>query len=118
MTITREPLQQPSRVAVLIDGRCGSSCEAFLLEARQSEKVRLIGRPTGGNLDYGNMFPHPLPSGRTVWASTTRSRRLPENPIDDTGILPDVEMDPALFDGAMRSEALARVIQELRARAD
>jgi hypothetical protein len=36
--------RRPSRVAILIDGGCVSTCEEFVLAARQSFSVKLIGR--------------------------------------------------------------------------
>jgi hypothetical protein len=104
----------PQKVAVLINRRCGSSCEEFLLEARQSSKVRLFGEPSAGNLDYANLLPHPLPSGRVLWVGMSRSHRLPEQPLDGIGVPPNVAMDPALFDGPQRGQALARVLAELQ----
>jgi Peptidase family S41 len=41
---------RPARVAVLIDSPCGSSCEEFLLAARQSFNVKLVGRRSHGSL--------------------------------------------------------------------
>jgi hypothetical protein len=83
--------QRPSRVAILIDGWCASSCEEFLLAARQSFKVKLIGRRTFGSLDFSNLRPFALPSGeRLLWYATSRSLRIPDLPVDLAGIPPDI----------------------------
>ena len=83
--------RRPSRVAVLIDGQCASSCEEFVLIARQSFSVKLIGRPTFGSLDYSNLRPYDLPSGqRALVYATSRSLRLPDYPVDVAGIQPDI----------------------------
>lgn len=82
---------QPTRVAVLMGESCISSCEQFLLTARQSFSVKLIGRSSHGNLDYSNLRPHLLPSGkRQLLYATSRSYRLPEMPVDVTGVMPDI----------------------------
>ncbi|HWJ94444.1 MAG TPA: S41 family peptidase, partial [Telluria sp.] len=80
-----EPVK-PARVAILIDRKCGSSCEQFVLEARTSPRVKVLGRPTYGSIDYSNMRGHPLPSGRVLYYSTTRSTRMPDMRIDGIGI--------------------------------
>jgi C-terminal processing protease CtpA/Prc len=81
----------PARVAILIDGRCASTTEQFLLEARQSKKVILFGQPSDGCLDYANVCFLMLPSGKFfLTMPTSRSRRLPKNPVDNIGIAPDV----------------------------
>jgi len=94
MTYDRvKPLEphRPSRVAILIDGGCGSSCEEFVLEARQSFNVKLIGQHTFGSLDYSNVRPHDLPSGRRrLWYATTRSARIPGLMVDVAGVPPDI----------------------------
>ena len=97
-------LPLPRAVAVLVDRRCASTCEQFLLDARQSRKVKVLGeRNTGGLLDYGNALTTPLPSGhRRMQVPTTRSRRLPAIPLDLAGIMPDIrlrkdEPDPVDF---------------------
>lgn len=86
----KEVTRNPQRVAILIDRRCGSSCEQFALDARRHFKVKVFGRPTFGSLDYSNLRPTDLPSGkRQIWRATSRSRRLPELPIDGIGVQPD-----------------------------
>ena len=83
--------RRPTRVAILIDHGCGSSCEELVLAARQSFQVKLIGRSTYGSLDYSNVRPHELPSGqRRLWYATTRSNRIPDLPVDLSGIQPDI----------------------------
>jgi len=85
----------PARVGIVVDRQCASAVEQFLLAARQSGKVRLFGQPTRGVLDYSNPVEFCLPSGtRALGIPTSRSRRLPDRPVDGTGILPDVVLDP------------------------
>lgn len=83
--------RRPQKVAVLMDRDCGSSCEQFLLTVRQGLGVKLLGRPSFGALDYSNMRPFTLPSGRRdLWYATSRSLRLPQLPVDAFGVLPDI----------------------------
>ncbi len=84
----------PRKVAVLIDNDCASSTEQFLLTAKQSTKIVLMGQHTAGVLDYSNMRMVNLDCMPYILGySTTRSRRVPENAIDNTGVLPDIEID-------------------------
>ena len=100
---------QPARVAVLVDRDCGSSCEQFLLAARQSFRVKLIGRNSGGALDYSNLRMQPLPSGlRQLAYATSRSTRLPHLQVDLDGIMPDIYLPPPK-DEAGRADEIVRV---------
>jgi hypothetical protein len=95
----------PRRIGILIDQPCGSSCEQFLLQARQSFKVKLYGRPTAGALDFSNLRPYPLPSGqRVLWYATSRSLRLPGFPIDLGGVQPDEYLPPPADDAGYAAE--------------
>jgi hypothetical protein len=83
--------RRPTRVAVLVDRHCGSTCEEFLLTVRQSFNVKLIGQSSYGSLDYSNVRPHRLPSEeRVLLYATSRSNRLPGLSIDVAGIQPDI----------------------------
>ena len=90
----------PRKVSILIDGTCTSATEEFLLKAQQSSKTTIYGyESTGGALDYSNLNPVITPSG--YWYATvptTRSNRLPENPVDPHGIPPDVLVDKEVKD--------------------
>lgn len=100
---------QPARVAVLVDRDCGSSCEEFLLVARQSFRVKLIGRNSHGSLDYSNVRLHALPSGiRQLMYATSRSARLPQLQVDLGGIMPDIYLPPPK-DEAERAQEIVRV---------
>lgn len=91
ISVPESPHENPRRVAVLMDEDCVSSCEQFLLTVRQSFRVKLLGRNSGGNLDYSNLRPHLLPSGkRQLLYATSRSYRLPGMPVDLAGIMPDI----------------------------
>jgi C-terminal processing protease CtpA/Prc len=94
----------PRAVAVLTGRGCASSCEQFVLDASYSSKVTVYGTGnTAGFLDYGNARQITLPSGiRRLSVPSTRSRRLPDRPLDWTGITPQVlipsaEPDPVGF---------------------
>ena len=82
----------PRRVGIIINENNGSSAEQFLLDAKPSSKVTLFGNQnTAGVLDYSNAVEVDLPSGKYYMRyPMTRSRRLPDNPIDNVGISPDV----------------------------
>jgi len=83
----------PQNVYILINGRCASSTEAFLLFAKQSKKVTLLGKNTMGAIDYGNTFFTELPSGkRQVAIPVSRSKRALTHPMDLEGIAPDVRI--------------------------
>lgn len=84
----------PQSVAVLIDDGCGSSCEQFVLFAEQSEKVTIMGQPSAGVLDYGNLIGVEAPCQTfTLYYPTTRSCRVAEGRgIDNIGIPPDIEL--------------------------
>ncbi|RUO79979.1 hypothetical protein CWI84_08440 [Idiomarina tyrosinivorans] len=87
----KAPIQRPQRVVILVDSGCGSSCEQFLLAARQSFNVKLMGERTHGSLDYSNLRPHLLPSGQyQLMYATSRSKRIPAQPVDGIGVVPDV----------------------------
>jgi C-terminal processing protease CtpA/Prc len=103
------PLERPGRIGILIDGTCASATEGFLLLACQSRKVTLFGSRTKGCLDYSNLRPVALPSGRSILhVPTSRSRRLPGAPIDATGVVPDI---PVPVDAA---DPIAFVLEHLR----
>lgn len=82
----------PKRVGIIINERNASSAEQFILEAKESKKVVLFGnRNTAGVLDYSNRVQEDFPSGNyEFYWPMTRSRRLPEHPIDNIGIVPEV----------------------------
>ena len=82
----------PKKIIILMNKNCGSTTEEFLLLAKQSNKVILMGEYTAGVLDYSNMrgaefscMPYML-----YWP-TSRSRRIDQGmAIDNVGIKPDV----------------------------
>lgn len=82
-------LAEPRQIIVLINRGCASSCEEFVLLARQSKKTILMGENTMGVLDYANVhhLDLPFPEWGLQYA-TSRSNRLPKFPIDNIGIAP------------------------------
>ncbi|GET31555.1 hypothetical protein PbJCM13498_04180 [Prolixibacter bellariivorans] len=82
----------PRKVGIIINDGNASSAEQFLLTAQNSRKVTLFGnQPTAGVLDYSNTDMVTLPSGNyKLIYPLTRSKRLPEHPIDNIGISQDV----------------------------
>jgi hypothetical protein len=82
----------PANVGIIIGRGCASTCEQFVLDARQSSKVTVFGTGnTAGFTDYGNVRQIRTPSGlRLFQVPMSRSRRLPANPMDLVGISPAV----------------------------
>ncbi|MEM9052179.1 MAG: S41 family peptidase, partial [Bacteroidota bacterium] len=86
---------KPQLVVVLIDGECGSTTEHFLFIAKQSKQVTIMGRPTIGMYDYGDMRNFIMPDADLeLWCATNRSRRLNSGEgIDNSGIHPDITLN-------------------------
>lgn len=86
----------PKKVAILINNRCASSTEQFLLFAKQSKKVTLMGEHSDGTLDYSNMKKAVTYCGDVSFKyATTRSRRIDKQQgIDNIGIKPNISIAP------------------------
>ena len=84
----------PSKIVILISGYCASANEQFLLAAKQSTKVTLMGKHTSGTLDYSNVCSKDFPClPFTLKYPITRSGRLPAHPVDNIGIMPDITLN-------------------------
>ncbi|MDT0596356.1 S41 family peptidase [Glaciecola petra] len=92
-----EIFQNPQNIIILINRFTGSTSEQFVLAAKQSTKVKLLGRPTGGAIDISNLNLQTSPSGLfELLYGQSRSLRYPLMRIDDSGIQPDYFMDSTL----------------------
>ncbi|MEJ5996236.1 S41 family peptidase [Pedobacter sp. Du54] len=86
--------QFPIKVAILIDRNTASSAESFLLSAMQSDKVKIYGENSAGMLDYNNTQYFNIPcKDFNLVIPIGRSKRLPEYPIDNIGIKPDIKIE-------------------------
>jgi hypothetical protein len=89
----------PKQVVILVNRRTASSGEAFVFDAKQSKKVKVLGTPTYGALDYGTAsFFNFGCKNYKLMMPTWRSMRLPEYPIDNIGIQPDIYLDKSVKD--------------------
>lgn len=86
-------------VAILADKDVGSATENFLIAAKQSKKVKIIGTPTYGVLDYGAIRKFDFGcSEYELHLPGYRSLRLPDYPIDNIGVQPDIYLDKSVTD--------------------
>lgn len=84
----------PQKVGLIVNDFCASSCEQFILAGKNSSKTTVFGTNTLGVLDYSNSVPVSLPMENiSLRYPMTRSQRLPEYPIDNIGIEPDVKIN-------------------------
>jgi hypothetical protein len=92
-------LRSPRQVVILVNRGTASSGEAFVLDARQSKKVKVLGTPTYGALDYGSAAFFSLGcSNYRLMLPTWRSARLPGYPVDNIGLQPDIYLDKSVSD--------------------
>ena len=98
----------PKSVWIMIGPKCGSSCEQFVLTARQNPRVTLAGRKTYGALDASNVRPVRTPSGKiTLYYATSYVRRPQGEGIDGVGIAPAIELPPPADEAALAAEVTA-----------
>lgn len=91
--------KSPKNVIVLCDKGTGSSAEYFLIIAKQSKKVKIFGSPSYGALDYGNAYMVDFGcKDYQLLMPTYRALRLPDYPIDNIGIQPDMYIDKSVKD--------------------
>ena len=85
--------QFPKKVGILIDRNSASSTESFLLMAMQSKKVTVYGENSAGVLDYSGYQYFDIPcADLNLVIPIARSKRLPQYPIDNIGITPNVKI--------------------------
>lgn len=90
-------LPYPKKVAIICNQNNGSTDEQFLLDARQSTKVKLFGRSTFGELDISNMNYIDFPDGKLqLGYCMSKSYRIPNFTIDGVGVQPDYFIDDSI----------------------
>jgi hypothetical protein len=91
--------KSPKHIVILANKRTASSGEAFVLEAKQSKKVKILGTPTYGAIDYGSasLFDFGCENYKLMMP-TWRVTRLPDYPIDNIGVQPDIYLDKSVTD--------------------
>ncbi len=83
----------PKKVAFIVNKNTASTAEQFVLEAKQSKKTIVFGENTKGLADYIEVRDWGMPCyGWRVAYALAKSPRLPQNPIDNVGIGPDVKI--------------------------
>ena len=86
--------RNPKEVVILVDKKCGSSTEKFVLNAKQSKKVKIMGTTTYGAVDYVSVMEFKIDClNYSLYMPTVRMMRLPDYPIDNIGIQPDIFLD-------------------------
>jgi len=89
--------KSPKQIVILANNNVASAGENFLYSARQSKKVKILGTPSMGVLDYGSIREFKFGcDDYTLYLPTYRSARLPKYPIDNIGIQPDVYLDDTI----------------------
>ncbi|WP_316802425.1 S41 family peptidase [Pedobacter nototheniae] len=92
-------IHSPKQIIFLVDKKVGSSAEALLLTAKQSKKVKVMGTPTSGVLDYASArITNFKWKENALVLPTYRSLRLPDFPIDNIGVQPDIYLDHGVED--------------------
>jgi hypothetical protein len=87
----------PRNVGIIVDRRCGSATEMFLMAAKQSRKVKLFGVTTLGSHDISDVRPVDSPDGRyRLSYATSRSANISGMPIDGIGLQPDYYLDATI----------------------
>lgn len=89
----------PKEIVILADKKCGSSTEKFILNAKQSKKVKIMGNTTYGAVDYVSVMEFLIGcQDYSLYMPTVRMMRLPDYPIDNIGIQPDIFLDKFVND--------------------
>jgi len=89
--------EYPKNIGIIVNKGCASSTEQFLLEAKQSKKVKVFGTNTLGAIDISNMYLAESPCKEfRLHYCLTRRLWLPELTFDDIGLQPDFYLDKSI----------------------
>ena len=95
----KQAAHSPAQIVILANKGTASAAESFIYKAKQSKKVKIMGTPTGGVLDYGSSRNFNFGCNNySLSLPTFRSLRLPEYPVDNIGIQPDIYLDKYVED--------------------
>jgi hypothetical protein len=99
-TIRRDTVYPyPENIGIIINKNVASSGEQFLKLAKQSKKVKLFGRSTAGQTDFGNMIYVDSPCGEyRFWYAMSQSLGIEIMPFEEIGIQPDFVIDSEVPD--------------------
>lgn len=92
------------KVAILVDGDCGSSCESSLESLRKAPHAKVFGERTGGYINFGNLSRFTLPHSGIRLGLPSKYNEYPGGAIyDKVGYAPDVEVKAGsdAFDAAL-----------------
>ena len=94
------PTLYPQKVVILVNGRCASSCEEFVLWAQQSRKVTIMGVPTAGIVDFVSTFSTTIPCMNWDFRyPMARSNRVADGrALDNIGIPPKISLQHVTTD--------------------
>ncbi|WP_316804340.1 S41 family peptidase [Pedobacter nototheniae] len=93
--------RNPEKIAVITDKHTASAAEQFILDLKQSWKVKTFGNQTAGALDVANISTTESPDKKlTLVYSTSRFITIGKLVIDDVGILPDYYIDDKISEEA------------------
>lgn len=86
-------LPYPARVAIMVNENTASTAELFILQARQSRKVKVFGQPTMGGVDYLDVNEVETPCSLYAFRyPLTRNDRVLEKPTPPSRIPPHVAL--------------------------
>ena len=89
----------PEQVVILANKMTASSGENFVMRMKQSKKVKILGAPSYGALDYASARYFEFGCANyQLLLPTWRASRLPEYPIDNIGVQPDIYLDKSVED--------------------
>lgn len=102
---------RPGNVAVIFNENTASAAEQFVLDMKQSWKVKTFGQQTAGALDVANVSTLMSPDGKIMLVyGTSRYISIHQMTIDDVGILPDFY----ITDGVKKDEWISFVLERMK----
>ena len=84
-------VKKPKQVVLLVNEKCKSSTEDFILTVKSGSEAIIAGQKTGGVADFEEVVDVVLPCKDLIFFHPIGiSNRLPEYPLDGKGIEPDI----------------------------